>query len=198
MNRPDTTFTFPLHLLSILRWRHWLRCSSCRMEQNILKCICKQAKSWLTKPNLLIQWFEALDRNFCQQCRLRDTKKNEICRWNGFDVSHEKHFVDRLDHSGKKNVHFLNTQVVSLWQNTYSSCCFCSFAIYSIGLAFSHTKCSGMRWNCENHLKKTSSWSYVMVVMFSCVVFQVLIDEFPDTLCYLLLLILLRIRFFPL
>ena len=139
-------FYFPFHLFSILRWRHWLRYSSCRMEQNITKCICKQAKSWLTKQNLLIQWFEALDRNFCQQCRLRDTKKNEICRWNGFDVSHEKHFVDRLDHC-EKNVRFLNAQVVSLWQNTYSSCCFCAFAIYSIGPAFSHTKCLGMHRN---------------------------------------------------
>lgn len=119
MNRPDTTFTFPLHLLSILRWRHWLRCSSCRMEQNILKCICKQAKSWLTKQNLLIQWFEALDRNFCQQCRLRDTKKNEICRWNGFDVSHEKHFVDRLDHSGKKCAFSQHTGCKSLTKHIH-------------------------------------------------------------------------------
>lgn len=119
MNRLDTTFTFPLYLLSILRWKHWLRYSSCRMEKNITKCICKQAKSWLTKQNLLIQWFEALDRNFCQQCRLRDTKKNEICRWNGFDISHEKHFVDRLDHSGKKCAFSQRTGCKSLTKHVF-------------------------------------------------------------------------------
>lgn len=94
-----------------------VRYPSCRRGQNIIKRICKQAKSWLTKQNLLIQWFEALDRNFCQQCRLRDSKKNEICRWNGFDVAHEKHFVDRLDQSEK--CAFSQCTVLSLWQNTY-------------------------------------------------------------------------------
>lgn len=199
MNRLDTTFTFPLYLLSILRWRHWLRYSSCRMEKNITKCICKQAESWLTKQNLLIQWFEALDRNFCQQCRLRDTKKNEICDDMALMfLTKSILLTDWI--TVEKNVHILNAQVVSLWQNMYSSCCFCSFAIYSIGLAFSHTK-KVFRYTlkqCENHLKKTSNWCYVMAVMFSHVIFQVLIDEFADTLCYFILLILLRIRFFSL
>lgn len=71
-----------------------------RMKQSIIECFCQKNKSWLTRRNLLIQWFEAVDRNFCQQNRLRDSK-NEICRWNGFDVSDEKYFVDRMDQRGK-------------------------------------------------------------------------------------------------
>lgn len=87
-----------------------------RMKQSIIECIWQKNKSWLTKWNLLIQWFEAVDRNFCQQNRLRDSK-NEICRWNGFDVSFEKYFVDRMDQSEK--MHFLNTRVLALCQNIF-------------------------------------------------------------------------------
>ena len=87
-----------------------------RMKQSIIECICQRNKSWLTKRNLLIQWFEAADRNFCQQTRLRDSK-NEICRWNGFDVSDEKYFVDRMDQ--REKMHFLNARVLAVWQNTF-------------------------------------------------------------------------------
>lgn len=87
-----------------------------RMRQSIIERIYQKNKSWLTKKNLLIEWFEAVDRNFCQQNRLRDSK-NEICRWNGFDVSDEKYFVERLDQ--REKMHFLNTRILALWQNIF-------------------------------------------------------------------------------
>ena len=67
----------------------------------------------MTKQNLLIQWFEALDRNFCQQCRLRDTKKNEICDDMALMfLTKSILLTDWI--TVEKNVHILNAQVVSL------------------------------------------------------------------------------------
>lgn len=94
-----------------------VRYSSCRLGQNIIKRICKQANSWLTKQNLLIQWFEALDRNFCQQCRLRDSKKMKFA--DEMALMFLMKSVLLTDWIRVKNVHFSQCTVLSLWQNTY-------------------------------------------------------------------------------
>ena len=66
----------------------------------------------MTKQNLLIQWFEALDRNFCQQCRLRDIKKMKFADEMALMfLTKSILLTDWI--TVEKNVHVLNTQVVS-------------------------------------------------------------------------------------